>query len=309
MAKNRTTIATLSEKDVLKHAQAQGIPIIGFLSPDPLAEAGKRLLQREKTGKTEFERVAVEDRIDFSKAFEQVQTIIVFGVPYGGTPPPFDETGRGRIAEIAWGRDYHSVLKEKAEGLMADLTHCFGPIAYRIFIDNTRLVDRESAYAAGLGFFGKNNLMIHLDYGSFFNIGQILVDRRIDFKEKEPMASRCGTCKRCIAACPHKALGEGFNFKPNHCISYLTQKKNLTLLEEERVHTYLYGCDICQYACPFNWKVCKPLVEELHTIAPKLENFVQMTDDDYKKLYGHTSMGWRSLKIIQRNALLLNKNT
>ena len=307
MAKDRTSIATLSDKDVLKCAQTQGIPMIGFLSPDPLVDAGKRLLQREAMGKTEFEKVAVRDRINFCKAFEQVQTIIVFGVPYGGTPPPFNEKGRGRIAEIAWGRDYHRVLQEKAKSFMEQLVQQFGPMVYRIFVDNARLVDRESAYEAGLGFFGKNNLLIHPDYGSFFNIGQILVDRKIDFKKKKPMASRCGTCERCVRACPHKALGEGFCLEPTRCISYLTQKKSLNPSEEKRIQTYLYGCDICQYACPFNAKVRKPSVEDLRYIAPKLKGFIQMTDENFKRTYGHTAMGWRGFKIIKRNALLLIK--
>ncbi len=307
MAKDRTSATILKEKDIIKLAREQGIPMMGFLNPTPLIEAQKRLLQREKTGKTEFERVPVEERIDFKEAFKEVKTVIVFGIPYGGTFPNFDEKGRGRIAEIAWGRDYHAVLKEKAKNLMALLSKSFGLIGYRIYVDNTRLVDRESAYMAGLGFFGKNNLLIHPKYGSFFNIGQILIDKKVDFKQKEPMVCRCGTCKSCLEACPNRALGEGFSLEPGRCISYLTQKKTLTPEEEKYIHTYLYGCDLCQYACPYNRKVCKPSIKSIDCIAPKLDTILRMSGEDYQKMYGHTSMGWRGVHIIQRNARLLIK--
>jgi epoxyqueuosine reductase len=173
-------------------------------------------------------------------------------------------------------------------------------------------VDRGSAYRAGLGFFGKNNCLINEDLGSFFFIGQILLDQEIEFATKTVKESLCGACRICIDACPTAALGQNFSYDPRRCLSYLTQKKEIDASEEKYFKDYLYGCDLCQTRCPFNQHLRKTgeaaFLTQHDDKYPWPETILNMSNREFNSRFKKTSAGWRGKKNMVRNAKLIMKN-
>jgi epoxyqueuosine reductase len=163
-----------------------------------------------------------------------------------------------------------------------------------------------------LGFFGKNNCLINDHLGSFFFIGQILVDFHMVFKQPQLVENGCGNCCLCVEACPNQALGEGFSLDPSKCISYLTQKKNLSADEEKGITSYLYGCDICQKVCPYNQQLEQTREKAFwidgDTAAPILTDVLKLTNSEFRIQYKNTASGWRGKKNLIRNAQLIIKN-
>jgi epoxyqueuosine reductase len=309
----------MSEDKIRKLAEQVGIDLIGFFSAEPLRECLPYLIKRHQEGfSTGFEGGAPEERIDYRRVFPNVKAGLVIGINnYQSFETVSDDQIRGHLASVSWGEDYHQLLRRKMNELMEavnDELKILGklPIDYQVFVDNSPLVDRGSAYRAGLGFFGKNNCLINQQLGSFFFIGQILVDSHIIFKQPQLVENGCGTCRRCLDACPNQALGEGFSLQPSKCISYLTQKKSLTADEENRIFTYLYGCDICQQVCPYNQHLKKTKEAAFWidpgTASPPLEETLALTNKEFKIRYGNTACGWRGKKNLIRNAQLIWKN-
>ncbi|MEO1814200.1 MAG: tRNA epoxyqueuosine(34) reductase QueG [Acetobacterium sp.] len=307
------------EGKIRELAEKTGIDLIGFFSVEPLWEFLPYLIKRHQDGfSTGFEGGEPEERIDYRRAFPAAKAGIVIGISnYQSFETMPDDQVRGQFASVSWGEDYHLVLRRKMNALMEALNDerkksGSRPIHYQVFIDNSPLVDRGSAYRAGLGFFGKNNCLIHQQLGSFFFIGQIIVDCHIIFEQPQLVENGCGTCRRCLDACPNQALGENSCLDPSKCISYLTQKKSLTADEESRISTYLYGCDICQKVCPYNQNL-EPTREAAFTIdadtaSPLLEDILTLTNKGFKRRYGNTASGWRGKKNLIRNAQLIRKN-
>ncbi len=202
----------LSSKGITALAAACGIPLVGFTDPSPLTPCLPHLEKRLREGGTPFVNRSPQVRIDYAKAFPAVKGVMVIGLPYSLLlEEPVDMAGRGRISAFCQGTDYHLLVKKAMADLMGVLTEEMGEVNWRGFVDDARLVDRGSAWRAGLGFFGKNNTLINPKYGSGFFIGQILVDQPIDYMPATPLKSQCGNCTRCLEACPTHALKSGFS--------------------------------------------------------------------------------------------------
>lgn len=307
------------EGKIRELAEQSGIDLIGFFSVEPLWECLPYLIKRHQEGfSTGFEGGEPEDRIDYLRAFPAAKAGIVIGISnYQSFEAVADDQVRGQFASVSWGEDYHQVLRRKMNALMDTLNDerqksGRTPVHYQAFVDNSPLVDRGSGYRAGLGFFGKNNCLINQQLGSFFFIGQILVDCDIIFKQPDLVENGCGNCRRCLDACPNQALGNGYSLNPSKCISFLTQKKDLSVNEESRVSTYLYGCDICQLVCPYNQELEQTRERafwiDAETASPGLEDILTLTNKSFKTNYGNTASGWRGKKILIRNAQLIRKN-
>ncbi len=309
----------LTQAEVIRIGRQSGFDLIGLFKTDPLDECFTRLKDRFDKGEvTGFEGEIPQNRINYHYFYPPVKTGIALGVNYYHPLKKLkDHFERGEIASVARGLDYHLVLQKKAHLLMERLNkRCLElglkKIDYRIFVDNSGLVDRGSAYRAGLGFFGKNNCLINDEYGSYFFIGQILINQTIIFKKNDVNTAKCGKCRRCIEACPTGALQDHFRFDPRKCLSYLTQKKTLSAEDETHFTQYLYGCDICQKVCPYNQnlsKIGEPSFRISQTKAyPNLKALSEMSQAEFKKEFSLTAAGWRGKKIFVRNAKLIMKN-
>ena len=308
----------MNELEIRKFAKNLDIDLIGFFSTDSLVECLPHLEKRVSQGfTTEFERGTPEERIDYHRDFPSAKSGIVIGINYyQEIKKPVDDKFRGALAAVAWGKDYHLVLREKMlllmEKINSELTRQGKQtVHYKSYVDNSPLVDRGSAYRAGLGFFGKNNCLINETLGSYFFIGQILLDCEINFEPLKPIPGSCGDCHRCLDVCPYEALGLGYSLDPSKCIAFLTQKKELTEEEETRVQHYLYGCDLCQQVCPHNQELKKTKEKDFwiepETAYPEIKEIVNLSNKEFQRKFGKTSAGWRGKKVLVRNAELFEK--
>lgn len=307
------------EDEIRKAASDLGIDLIGFFSVEPLAECLPNLKKRFDEGlSTGFEGAPPEERIDYQRHFPDAKSGIVIGVNnYQSFEKPQDDKNRGMVASVSWGEDYHVILRALMNELMIKINIrqklVDKPLVnYKVFVDNSPLVDRGSAYRSGLGFFGKNNCLINQTFGSYFFIGQILLDIKVSSIPEKPISGGCGECRRCIDACPNQALGNGYTLDPSKCISFLTQKKGLSGEEETRIKQYLYGCDICQQVCPYNQTLKTTAEKRFWTnpemVYPEIEKILALTNNKFKEGFGKTGGGWRGKNVLIRNALLIEKN-
>ncbi|MGK7368877.1 MAG: tRNA epoxyqueuosine(34) reductase QueG, partial [Candidatus Halalkalibacterium sp. M3_1C_030] len=160
------------------------------------------------------------------------------------------ESGKPKIAKYAQGRDYHKVYKGKLKKLFNFTKELVGNIHGRIFVDSAPVLDKAWAARSGLGWIGKNSNLLNKDIGSFFFIGEMIID--VEFIYSTQVTDHCGTCTRCIDACPTNAIYEPYRVDSNKCISYLTIELKDQIPEKHRndLGQWMYGCDICQDVCP-----------------------------------------------------------
>ena len=233
------------------------------------------------------------------------QSIICLGKMYNTDRPLSTETtnpGHGWISRYAWGLDYHDVLRPPLEALTRHLTELSGaPFDSKICIDTAPLLERSYAHAAGLGWIGKNTCLINQQHGSWFFLAELLVS--LPIAPDTPAPDRCGTCTRCIQACPTNAIVPnaigGFDIDAGLCISYLTIEKrgsipkDLAALQGPQV----FGCDICQDVCPWNNRARSHVTDEpafaSRIFAPDLAELSVLEEDDFRKLFRRTPI-WRT---------------
>lgn len=231
------------------------------------------------------------------------------------TPAP----GHGRISNYAWGTaDYHDLVRHGLERLAALLLDRWGPFEYRICVDTAPLLERAYARAAGLGWIGKNTCLINEPAGSWFFLGEILVS--VEIPPATPPPDRCGTCRRCIDACPTAALvpgpgapGPAWQLDARLCISTLTIEQRGPIDENLRplMADHLFGCDICQDVCPWNHRAPVSLEPGFQpaNAAPALDELAAMTPEDFRARFRHTPV-WRAKhEGLLRNAAVAMGNS
>ena len=170
----------------------------------------------------------------------------------------------GKIARYAWGEDYHTIIEEKLEPLIAAIAERGGR-CWKGYVDHGPLLERAFAERAGLGFIGKNTTLITPDYGSWVFLAEVVTD--LELVEDLPMTSQCGSCRRCLDACPTGALTEAYRLDARRCLSYLTIENKREIPEEyhPRMEGWLFGCDLCQEVCPFNRR---PIETDVARLSP-----------------------------------------
>lgn len=185
----------------------------------------------------------------------RARSLITLAVDYYAEAPEFKHEGRyGRVARYAWGLDYHDVVKPRLFELVSRIERIAGrEIHARCFVDAVPLLERAVAARAGLGFFGKNTNLLQSRSGSWFFLSEILADIELPADKNEIKVS-CGTCRRCLDACPTDAFDGPFKLDSRRCISYLTIENKGAIPRELRagLGEWIFGCDVCQDVCPFN---------------------------------------------------------
>jgi epoxyqueuosine reductase len=253
---------------IRQQALAAGFDLCGVASAEkfPDLERYPEWLARGYGGEMKY--LDDERRMDPLNAMQNVRSVIVCGLNYNSELPfstdATEDTGRPRgwISRYAWGDDYHEVLWGKLNHLAAEMrAHFTGPFELRAYADTGPIHERAAAKHAGLGWIGKHTLLINSSQkmGSWFFLGVILTTLPLSptlGKAEPPPADRCGTCTRCIDACPTQAIVEPYVLDASRCISYLTIEKRGSIPEEfrEAMGPHIFGCDICQDVCPWNRK-------------------------------------------------------
>ena len=284
------------------------------LSPSAAAPALGRWLAASRHGEMRYLERQAAVRREPARAWPDARSAVVVLDNYwqrGAEPAP----GRGRLARYALGDDYHDVLKAKLERLGAALVGAAGAGSFRAYVDAGPLPERELARRAGLGWIGKNTMLIHPRLGSFTFIGVLLTD--LPVARDEPFeADRCGTCRRCLDACPTSAFPEPRELDATRCISYLTIEARGPMPEPLKpgVGDWLFGCDVCQDVCPWNVRFAEETTEPHFRGRPAaewptLQEIVAMAEREFDDAFGATALARAGRAGLARNAAVVLENT
>jgi epoxyqueuosine reductase len=297
------------EQLIKAQCYALGFDLAGIttLGEADTAGAFDAWLERGYAGEMSYMARTAEKRRDSRLPYEGVTHAIVVAMDYGGREAP------GPVARYARGDDYHDVMHDRLEQLHRWIDQQIGrAVAGRAYVDTGPLLERDLARRAGLGWFGKNTMLINPRVGSFFFLGALLVD--LELAIDTPFATdHCGTCRRCLDACPTNAFVEARVLDATRCISYLTIELKGEMPPELRplIGEHVYGCDVCQEVCPWNEKFSLPRREEsfrpraviagkdARTLATEI---LAMTDEDFRTAFRGSPMKRPKLRGLKRNA-------
>lgn len=299
-------------------ARTLGFARVGIAAPDtlPRADYVARWLDEGRCGEMEYLRQYHPRRMEPRGMLSQSRSVIVVADLYRQTTASPDPA-QMRIAQYAWGRDYHRVMRKKLKRLVRLLqSRVAEPFRFRICVDIEPLLERELAVRAGIGWIGKNTLVMHQDVGSFFFLGEVLTT--LDIETSAPVADHCGNCTRCLEACPTGAFTAPYQMDASRCISYLTieHRSEIAPALQDQMGNWLYGCDICQDVCPFNRKT--PLTAE-PAYAPRPERgflpshpnaaeIHAMSAEDHARVFAGSAIKRATLPMLQRNASIVERN-
>ncbi|MTH53492.1 tRNA epoxyqueuosine(34) reductase QueG [Bacillus mangrovi] len=300
------------KSEVIDFSKSIGIDKIGFASADTFETLKGRLLMQQALGyQSGFEEPDIEKRTNPGLLVPKAKSIIAIALAYPSklkdAPRSTKEDRRGIFCRASWGKDYHDVLREKLAKLEAFLKEKSPDILVKSMVDTGELSDRAVAERAGIGWSGKNCAIITPEFGSYVYLGEIVTN--IPFEPDQPVEDQCGTCNKCVDACPTGALVQGGQLNAQRCIAYLTQTKGF-LPEEfrQKIGNRLYGCDTCQTVCPENKGKDFHLHEEMEPdpelAKPSLKPLLTISNREFKEKFGHVSGSWRGKKPIQRNAII-----
>ena len=209
------------------------------------------------------------------------------------------------ISKYAYGRDYHKVLKKKLKQLFNKMKEKMGDINGRVFVDSAPIHERAWAKLSGLGWIGKNSLLINKDIGSYFFISEIICDLELEYDS--PVSNRCGNCTKCIDACPTNAITQAQVIDANKCISYLTIENKDIIPEElkNEMNQSIFGCDICQDICPWN-KFSTPHKEKEFLPNKKLKqlrkkDWIELTEETFNRIFEGSAIKRAKYNGLKRN--------
>ncbi len=290
----------LTKSMMKEYARSLGIPVSGVCSAEPDEELLKILRRRrEAYPVSDFEEQDVLRRCSPKALMPEACSVFVCMFPYH-----LKDLETKNLSCYAAVPDYHRIAGELLGKIEAFVCEHQPGVRCLSVCDTSPLVDRWLAYRAGLGFFGKNHLLIHPIFGSYFFIGSLLLD--FPLEPDHPLKDSCADCGACLSACPGGALSEDFGFDCNRCISYLTQKKVLTEGETELLMSQnsVYGCDVCQRVCPHNRDLPETSIQAFHQdVITELreEDVCALSNRAFKKQYGSYAFSWCSKDTIRKN--------
>lgn len=302
----------LKEK-IIQVSQEIGISKIGFTTADDFAYLEKSLRAGVEEGRTTgFEHKNIEERIDPKLSLASAKTIISIAIAYPRRlpqKPQKTQYRRGKITPNSWGLDYHYIVQDKLERLARAIEELTADFEYKGMVDTGALVDTAVARRAGIGFIGKNGLVISKEFGSYMFLGELVTNLVIE--ADSPVDYDCGDCNRCVTACPTSCLLGDSTMDARRCLSFQTQDKGMMDLEfRKKMKTVIYGCDICQICCPYNKGIDSPPVVAIDAdlAEPELLPFLELSNGQFKEKFGMIAGSWRGKNILQRNAIIALAN-
>lgn len=293
------------------YATEIGIDEFRVTTADPFLVMKQRLIQQQEKGYASgFEEPDLDRRTTPTLLLDDAVSIIAIAVAYPSklkdAPRGKEGERRGIFGRSSWGLDYHQALKNRLMLLEEKIGTLSPGSQTRSMVDTGELVDRAVAERAGIGFSGKNCSIISETHGSYLYLGELITDCYLP--PDEPVEELCGSCTKCMDACPTDALVEPGVIDAKRCISFITQTK--TLIPEDfryALGNRLYGCDTCQQVCPYNRKKHATQHAELQPdpeqVKPLLIPLLSLSNREFKTRFGSLSGAWRGKKPIQRNAV------
>ena len=302
----------LKEK-IIQLSKELGISKIGFTTADDFAYLEKSLRAGVEEGRTTgFEHKNIEERLDPKLSLASARTIISIALAYPRRLPQQPQKTafrRGKITPNSWGLDYHYILQDKLERLARGIEELTADFEYKGMVDTGALVDTAVARRAGIGFIGKNGLVISKEFGSYMFLGELITN--LELEPDQPVDYDCGDCNRCVEACPTSCLLGDSTMDARRCLSFQTQDKGMMDLEfRKKIKTVIYGCDICQICCPYNKGIDSPPIVDIDPdlAQPELIPFLDLTNGQFKEKFGLIAGSWRGKNILQRNAIIALAN-
>jgi epoxyqueuosine reductase len=302
------------EDQIRVQAAALGFTLCGFtrLTPLPREQFFTDWLAQGYAGEMSYLAHEPERRLNPALPFPQARSVICLGYPYA--PPRLPAIDwrrelRGRIAAYAAGTDYHDTLKSKLLTLIRLLTNLYPDLWARPYVDTGPLLEREWAYRSGLGWFGKNTMLLHKQAGSWFFLAEILVS--LDLEGEGIPRAHCGRCTQCLSDCPTGALAEGYVLKAPLCISYLTIEHRGPIPHELRpkLGNWVFGCDICQQVCPWNEKFGRPRNDLVEELFPSLPALLALDETGFRTRFGRSAVRRAKRRGLLRNVAIALGNS
>ncbi len=291
---------------IKQEAKRLGFDFCGISKADFLEEEAPKLeawLKAGMHGKMEYMENHFDKRLNPTLLVEGAKSVV--SLLYNYYPEQTQNTEAPKISKYAYGYDYHEVIKEKLKEFLNTLKEKIGDVNGRAFVDSAPVLDKAWAKKSGLGWIGKNVNLINKQNGSFFFIAELIID--LDLEYDGPIQDYCGTCTKCIDACPTEAIVEPFVVDGSKCISYLTIELKDAIPSEfkNKMDNWAFGCDVCQDVCPWN-RFSTPHHETLFNNQTGLLNlntdeWHEMTEETFNKVFKHSAVKRTKYKGLKRN--------
>ncbi len=302
---------------IIDLAASIGFDCCGIARPEPIgrAEYLKNWLAAGHAGTMVYLQRNLASRVNPGNLLANAKSAIVVTLSYKqpARAPTGSDGPRGRVAMYAWGEDYHVVLQEKLDVMRERLQEAVRvPFEARICVDTAPIIERELAAAAGVGWIGKNTMVLNREIGSFFFLGVMLTTLEIAIDD--PVSDHCGSCTACLDACPTLSFPAPYQMDASRCISYLTieHRGDISRPFQDMMGDWLFGCDVCQDVCPFNRKA--PDAREPRFIVrrsephPNLEEILNAANPDAVDRLRVGAMDRATPAMLRRNAEIAIRN-
>ena len=308
MQQNRSAYSHLIKTE----AKNLGFLFCGISKAEFLEEEAPRLeawLKKNMHGEMQYMENHFDKRLDPRLLVDGARSVISLGLNYYTDQPQTDPLSP-KISKYAYGSDYHNVIKDKLKQLLEVLNDKIGEVGGRAFVDSAPVLDKAWAKKAGLGWIGKNTNLINQKAGSFFFLAELIVDLELEY-DIAPTADHCGTCTRCIDACPTEAIVAPYIVDGSRCISYLTIELKKEIPEEfnNKMDNWMFGCDVCQDVCPWNkFSVLNnepAFTPHADLLNLKKQDWDEITEDVFQKVFKNSAVKRTKFSGLKRNISFL----
>lgn len=312
------TMANLSNEEVKLAIQQKAIALgfskVGIAKAESGLEA-ERLQKWLALGyQADMAWMTNPKRQDITQVMTGVKSVICVALNYYTPHQHSGDRQVGKISRYGWGRDYHKVLTKKLKALANWLTAQGENIQARYYVDTGPISEKAFAQRAGIGWIGKHSNVITRDYGSWLFLGEVLTN--LELEPDRPHTEHCGTCTRCIDACPTGAIAQPFVVDANRCIAFHTIENKAEQIPDEianNLQNWIAGCDICQDVCPWNQRFAQETLEAdfqpfPHNVDPQLESLANMTEEEWDQHFTGSALRRIKRDRWQRNAKTVIKH-
>jgi epoxyqueuosine reductase len=270
----------------------------------------EKWLNNHMHGSMQYMQNHFDKRLDPTKLVDGAKSVISLLLNYYPQETQTDNTFK--VSKYAYGTDYHFVIKDKLKSLLQFIQQEIGEVHGRAFVDSAPVLDKAWAAKSGLGWIGKHSNLLTQQVGSFYFIAELIIDLELDYDT--PTTDHCGTCTKCIDACPTQAITEPYVVDGSKCISYFTieLKENIPNDFKGQFDDWIFGCDICQDVCPWN-RFSKPHNEPLFNPHPDLlsmtkQDWEDITEETFKKVFKNSAVKRTKFEGLKRNIRFLSQS-
>ncbi len=285
-----------------------GISKVEFLEKE--APRLEKWLSENRNGKMQYMENHFDKRLNPALLVDGAKSVVSLLLNY--YPSEIQNPESFKISKYAYGQDYHHVIKEKLKELLYSIQENIGEVGGRVFVDSAPVLDKAWAQKSGLGWVGKNTNLISKKVGSFFFVAELIIDLELEY-DNPTLTDHCGSCTRCIDACPTEAIIAPYVVDGSKCISYFTieLKENIPQEVKGKFDDWVFGCDVCQDVCPWN-RFSAPHSESLFSPKEEILSFskqdwIDLTEETFSKVFQKSAVKRTKLEGFKRNIEFVSK--